>query len=221
MKTFVIIGISSFGRYLAQFLSEKSFNVIAIDNDESRINEVKDYVNKGIVTDAKDVKTLQKLGVQKADGVIVSLGEKVDDSMVIIYHLKQLGVKNLYVKVLSDDHIKIINLVKEAEIIFPEWDSAYKLAQRIGNPNILDFIPLSEEYSILDWIPTRDFVGKTIGETEFRDKYNVMVISIEETVPDRTKLIPRSTHVIKASDVLVLIGQNEDLEKLNKLKDDK
>ena len=218
MKTYVIIGLSSFGRYLAQFLSEKSFNVIGIDSDENKVNQVKGFVGKGIVTDAKDLETLQKIGVQKADGVIVSLGEKVDDSMVIIYHLKKLGVKTLYVKVLNDDHAKIINLIGDAEIIFPEWESAFKLAQRIDNPNILDFVPISDEYSILDWAPTAKFIGKTIGESDLKDKYNVMVISVEETVPNRTKLIPKSNHIIKDSDVLVLIGRNEDLEKLKKLK---
>lgn len=216
MKTYIIIGLNSFGQYLAQFLSEKSFNVIAIDSDESKVNQVKAYVGKGIVTDAKDLETLQKIGVQKADGIIVSLSEKVDDSMVIIYHLKKLGIKKLYVKVLNDDHAKIVNLIGDAEIIFPEWDSAFKLAHRIDNPNILDFVPLSDEYSILDWVPTRKFIGKSIGESELKDKYNVMVISVEETVPNRTKLIPRSNHIIKESDVLVVIGRNEDLEKLKK-----
>ena len=217
MKTFIIIGLSSFGQYLAQFLSERSFNVIAIDNDETRVNQVKEYVNKGILTDAKDLETLQKIGAQKADGVIVSLGEKVDDSMVILYHLKQLGVKKLYVKVLNDDHSKIIKLIGDVEIIFPEWESAFKLAQRIDNPNVLDFVPLSDEYSILDWLPTSKFIGKSIGESDLKDKFNVMVISVEETVPSRTKLIPKSNHIIKESDILVLIGRNEDLEKVKKI----
>lgn len=218
MKTYVIIGLSSFGRYLAEFFSERSFHVIGIDSAEEKVNQAKAFLTKGIVTDAKDMETLQKIGVQKADGVIVSLGEKVDDSMVIIYHLKKLGVQALYVKVLNDDHAKIVNLIGDAEIIFPDWESAFKLAQRIDNPNILDFVPLSDEYSILDWVPTEKFVGKSIGESDLKNKYNVMVISVEETVPSRTKLIPKSNHVIKDSDVLVLIGRNEDLEKLKKLK---
>ncbi|MBN1783307.1 TrkA family potassium uptake protein [bacterium] len=214
MKTYIIIGLSTFGRYLAQFLSEKSFHVIAIDSDENRVNQVKEFVSKGIVSDAKDIETLQKIGVDKADGVIVSLGDKVDDSMVLVYHLKKMGVKTLYVKVLNDVHAKIINMIGYAEIIFPEYDSAFKLAQRIDNPNILDFIPLSPGYSVMNWSPTRPFVGKSIGESDLKKKYNVMVISIEEMVPHRTNLIPDAGHVIKDSDVLVLIGKNEDLKRL-------
>lgn len=219
MKSYVIIGLSSFGRYLAQFLSERHFYVIAIDSDEQRVQEVKPFVTKGIIGNAKDLETLDKLGVKKADGVIVSLGEKVDDSMVIIYHLKQLGVKKLYVNVLNDDHAKIIQFIEEAEVVFPEWESAYRLAQRIDNPSILDYVPLSEDYGIIDWVPTKSFIGKTLGELDLRNKYGVQIVSVEETVPDRVKLIPRGSHLLKESDVLVIIGKNEDLDKLKRLQE--
>ena len=217
MKNYIIIGLSSFGRYLAQFLSEKYFHVIAIDSDESRVNQVKSIVSKGIVTEIKDMDTLVKIGVQKADGVIVSLDDEVNDSLIIIYHLRQLGVKNIYIKVLNEDHAKIINLIGNFEIIFPERDSAFKLAQRIDNPNILDYVPISEEYSILDWVPTGKYIGKRIGDVDLKKKYNVLVISVEEMVPNRTMLIPKANHVIKDSDVLVVIGKNEDLARLKKL----
>ena len=219
MKTYVIIGLSSFGRYLAQFLAERHFYVIAIDIDEARVQAVKPFVSKGIIGNAKDVETLEKLGVKKADGVVVSLEEKVDDSMVIIYHLRQLGVTNLYVKVLNDDHAKIVRLIEDADIIFPEKESAFKLAQRIDNPNILDYVPLSEDYSVIDWEPTKSFIGKTLGELDLKNKYGVQIISVEETIPNRVKLIPKSSHVLKESDILVVVGKNEDLEKLKNLEE--
>lgn len=217
MKTFVVIGLSSFGKYLAQFLHERNFEVIAIDSNEERVEEVKPYVTKGIIGNAKDKETLQKIGVEDADGVIVTLGEKVDDSLLVIFHLKELEVKNLYVKVLNEDHAKIVNLIETSEIIFPERESAFKLAQRIDNPNVLDYIPLSEGYSIIDWAPSKSFTGKSLGELDLKNEYGIQVVSIEETVPDRVKMIPRAGHVIKDSDVLVLIGKNEDLERLKKM----
>jgi trk system potassium uptake protein TrkA len=217
MKSYVIIGLSSFGRYLAQFLSERHFYVIAVDPDEERVRQIKPFVTKGIIGNAKDLETLDKLGVRKADGVIVSLGEKVDDSMVVIYHLKELGVKNLYVNVHNDDHAKIIQFIEQAEVVFPEWESAYRLAQRIDNPNVLDYVPLAEDYGIIDWVPTEAFIGKTVSDLDLKHKYGVQIVSIEETVPDRVKLIPRGNHVLKATDVLVIIGKNEDLDKLKGL----
>lgn len=217
MKSYVIIGLSSFGRYLAQFLTERNFYVIVIDSDESRVQEAKPFVAKGLVGDIKDIETLEKLGVKKADGVIVSLGEKVDDSMLLIYYLKQLDVENIYVKVLSDEHAKIVELLGAVELIFPERESAFRLAQRIDNPNIIDYIPLSEGYSIVDWIPSESVIGKSIGDLNLKNKYGIQVISVEETIPDRMKLIPRSNHIIKKSDVLIVVGRNEDLERLKNL----
>lgn len=217
MKSFVIIGLSSFGNYLVQFLHERGFGVTAIDSNEERVEEVKPFVTKGIIGNAKDKETLQKIGVEEADGVIVTLGEKVDDSLLVIFHLKELNVKNLYVKVLTEDHAKIVNLIETSEIIFPERESAFKLAQRIDNPNILDYIPLSEGYSIIDWAPSESFIGKSLGELDLKNNYNIQVVSIEETVPNRVKLIPRASHLIKESDILVIIGKNEDLERLKKI----
>ena len=217
MKSYVIIGLSSFGRYLAQFLTERNFYVIVIDSDENRVQEAKPFVAKGLVGKIKDIETLEKLGVKKADGVIVSLGEKVDDSMLLIYYLKQLGVENVYVKVLSEEHAKIVELLGDVELIFPERESAFRLAQRIDNPNIIDYIPLTEGYSIVDWIPSESVVGKSIGELNLKNKYGIQVISVEETIPDRMKLIPRASHVIKKSDVLIVVGRNEDLERLKNI----
>lgn len=217
MKSFIIIGLSSFGKYLAQYLHERGFAVVVIDSDEERVEEVKPFVNKGIIGNAKSKEMLQKIGVKDADGVIVSLGEKVDDSLLVIYHLKELDVKNLYVKVLTEEHAQIVNLIEASEIIFPERESAFKLSQRIDNPNILDYIPLTEGYSIIDWAPTKSFIGKTLSELDLKNKYNIQVVSIEETVPERIKMIPRAGFIIKDSDVLVIIGKNEDLERLKKI----
>ncbi len=218
MKSYILIGLSSFGKYLARFLADRGFNVTVIDTREELVEEIKPHISCGIIGNAKDKETLKKIGVEEADGVVVSLGEKVDDSLLVIYHLKELNVKELYVKVLTEEHAQIVNLIEASEIIFPERESAYKLAQRIDNPNVLDYIPLHEGYSIIDWAPPEDFFGKTLRDLDLKRNYNVQVISIEETVPDRIKLVPKANHVIKDSDVLVVMGTNEDLERLKALK---
>jgi len=217
MKSFVIIGLSSFGKYLAEFLYNRNFEVIAIDKNEDNIDQVKPYLVNGIIGNAKDKKTLIDIGVKDADGVIVSLGEKVDDSLLVIFHLKEIGVKRIYVKVHTEDHARIINLIEASEIIFPEKESAYKLAQGIDNPNILDYIPLSEGYSIIDWAPAKSLVGKSLEEVDLKHKYNVQIVSIEDRKSGRTTLIPRADHIIKESDILFMIGKNEDLEQLKKI----
>lgn len=220
MKSFVIIGLSSFGKYLAEFLYNRNFGVIAIDSNEERVEEVKPYVTKGIIGNAKYKETLQKIGVEEADGVIVTLGEKVDDSLLVIFHLKELKVENIYVKVLTEDHANIVNLIETSDIIFPERESAYKLAQRIDNPNILDYIPLSEGFSIIDWAPAESFIGKSLGKLDLKNKYEIQVVSIKDTVTDKVTMIPKANHIVKNNDILVLIGKNEDIEKLRQMDED-
>lgn len=214
----MIIGLSTFGQYMAQYLAERKFNIVAIDADEQRVERVKPYVKKGIIADATDKETLKKLGLQDADAVIVSLGESIDASLLAVLYLRELGCKEIHVKVLTEEHAKILNLIGVSEIIFPERDSAYKIAQRIDNPNILDYVPVIEGYSIVDLAPPASFTGKTLGELDLRNKYGVQVIIIKEIIPENVVVIPTASHVIKDSDLLVVMGKNEDLDRVKSLK---
>ncbi|MFQ5707032.1 MAG: potassium channel family protein [bacterium] len=218
MKTFAIIGLSTFGQYMAQFLSERNLDVVVIDSDEKRVEKVKPFVNKGIIADATDKATLRNLGLGEMDAVIVSLGEQIDASLLVVLYLKELGVTEIYVKALSEEHGKILHIIGAENIIFPERDSAFNLAQRIDNPDVLEYIPLTEGYSILDLAPPSHFIGKKLGELDLRNKYGIQVIIIKEIIPENIILIPRANHVIKDSDILVVMGENKDLEKLKKLK---
>lgn len=217
MKTFVIIGLSTFGYYMAQFLSKRNFHVIVIDADEGRVEKTKSYVRKGIIADATDKEMLNKVGLKETDAVIVSLGDSIDASLLVVLYLKEMGIENIYVKVLTEEHAKILNIIGASEIIFPERDSAFKLAQRVDNPDVLDYIPLTEGYSIIDLAPPASFLGKTLGELDLRNKYGVQVIIIKEFVPERVTLIPRANYLIKDSDLLVVMGKDEDLEGLKNL----
>ncbi len=177
---------------------------------------VKPYVTKGIIADARDMETLKKLGVTETDAVIVSLGESIDASLLVVLHLKELGIEEIFVKVLTEDHAKIVNIIGASEIVFPERDSAFKLAQRIDNPNILEYVPLTEGYSVIDLAPPESFTGKTLRELDLRNEYEVQVIIIKEMVPERV-IIPTANQVVKDSDLLVVMGKNEDLERLKKI----
>lgn len=216
-KTYVVIGLSTFGQYMVRYLANKEIEVVAIDHDESRLEAVKPYLAKGVIGDAKDRDTLEKLGVKEADGVVVTLGEQINDSIIVLLYLKEFGVEEVYFKVINEDHAKVAGLIDNAEIIFPERDSAYSLAQKIDNPNVLDFVPLASDYSIIDWIPAESMVGRKLNETRLKSDFNVKVVSIEQTEPERVKMVPRGNYIIKKSDILVIIGSNDDLDRVKKL----
>jgi trk system potassium uptake protein TrkA len=214
-ESFMVIGISTFSRYLIQNLHERNFKIIAIDLNEDRLDSVKPYLTKGIVGDASDMDFLKKAGVEDVDAIILSLGSKTDDSLVVLNNLHELEIENIYVKVVKDSHASIVHKLGASEVIFPEKESAIRLAQRIDNPNILDFVPLSEDYSIIDWTPEEEMIGKTLRELDLKNEYNVQVISIENDKED-TRILPKPYYKIKEGDVLVVVGENDDL---NALKD--
>ncbi len=216
MKTFAIIGLSTFGHYMAQFLSDRNLDVIVIDSDEDRVERAKQYVTKGIIADATDRVTLQSVGIDEADAVIVSLGESIDASLLVVMHLKEIGVKEIYVKVLTEDHAKIVSILGVTEIIFPEKDSAFTIAQRIDNHNVLDYIPLMDGYSIIDLTVPQTFIGKSLAELDLRNLCGTQIVIIRQSLAQEV-VVPKGDYAIKTGDVLVVMGKHEDLERLKKI----
>ncbi len=218
MRHFAVIGMSSFGYYLCKFMAERGFYVLAIDNDEVKINRVKDFVQKAVIADATDKETLERLGLGDFDGVVVSLGDRIDASILVTLYLRQLGVDEIIAKAITEDHGKILDLIGATTVLFPEKDMAYRLAHSLDNVNVLDYIPLASDVSIIEMAPPSSFLGKTLAELDLRRKYHVQVLMIKELVPENVVVIPTGDHVIKDSDVLVVMGKDEDLKRLESLK---
>ncbi len=214
MPKFAIIGLSSFGFYLSKFLSERKFDVMAIDSDESIIDKIKPFVSKAVIADVRDKELLESLDIQDFDVVVVSLGGHIDASILVTLYLKELGVKEIVAKAVTEDHGKILDRIGATSVIFPEKDIAYRVARRLSSSNILDVIPLSKGISILEFGPPTEFLGKSIGELNVRQRYGIQIIVIKEVVPENVVIIPMPDHVIKDSDILIGLGKNEDFKKL-------
>jgi trk system potassium uptake protein TrkA len=105
--------------------------------------------------------------------------------------------------------------VGATEVIIPERDIADKVARSLISPNVLDFIPLSEDFTISEVVPPTSFYGKTIGDLHLRSRYHIEVIAIREVLPGRLTMVPRADFVIKDSDILVIIGRQKDIQKIN------
>ncbi|MFX0139142.1 MAG: potassium channel family protein, partial [Candidatus Hodarchaeota archaeon] len=162
MRRFAIIGLSSFGFYLSKSLSERGFKVIAIDKDELIIEKIKPFVHKAVIADARDKDTLESLGIGDFDVVVVSLGGHIDASTLVTLYLKELNVKEIIAKAVTEDHGKILDRIGATTVIFPEKDIAHRLARSLASINVLDVIPLSPGISILEFGPPSKFLGKTI-----------------------------------------------------------
>ncbi len=218
MKSFAIIGLSSFGYFLAHHLSENGHQIMAIDKNEERIERVKSFVDKAIIADATDKNTLSSLGLQDLDGVIVSLGDEMDASILVTLYLRELKVSTIIAKALTEDHGKILDIIGATQVVFPERDQAVRLARTLESEYILDTINVAEGISIIEVAPPQEFVGHTLGELDLRRKYDVLVLVVKEVVPEEVVMIPTADHMIKDTSILMILGTDEALNKIKKMK---
>jgi trk system potassium uptake protein len=214
MKRVVVVGLGIFGFNLARELFEKGIEVIAIDKNRDIIQKIRDFSTKAVLADGTDKDVMESIGIQPDDVAIISFGEDLAASTLTTLHLKELKVKNIIVKAPNDDHKRILEKVGANEVIIPEKEMARKVARGILAPNVLDFLPVSEDYTICEIAPPPGFLGKSIGELNLRNKFHIEVIAIRDVLSDKIQMVPRANFVIKDSDVLVILGKEADVQKI-------
>jgi len=214
MKQFAVIGLGNFGYYLATQLYKKGYEVLAIDKRPDLVQEIKDSVNQAIVADATERKTLEAMGLEQMDAAVVCIGSVLSNSILATLNLKDIGVKRVLAKALSEAHGRILYKIGASEVFFPEKDLALSLAERIHNPNMIDYLPFLEGYSIVELSPPKDFIGKSLQDLDLINRLGIQIIAVKEVIQDRLNLIPTAKFVIKDSDILIILGPNESLEKL-------
>lgn len=218
MKRFAVIGTGKFGYHIAKALYEAKNQVIAIDRNKDRIQAIAPHCTSAIVQDVTDIEALKGLGLDEMDAVIVSTGANMKPSILICFHLARLGIKRIIAKADDDDHGEILKQLGATEIIRPGMDMAHRLAMRLTSPNILDFLPLEEEYTIVQVDPPPSFIGKSLMELELRKRYQVNVIAVKELTPERFFMVPGADFTVKNSDTLIILGKKSDLAKIKDLK---
>jgi len=214
MRRVVVIGLGIFGFNIAKDLYENGMEVIAIDKNKDIIQKIKDFSTKAILADGTDKEVMESIGIQQDDVVIISFGENLAASTLVTLHLKEMKVKTIIVKAPNEDHKHVLEKVGATEVIIPEREMADKVAKSLISPNVLDYIPLSEDYTVCEIVPPASFMGKTIGDLHLRSKHHIEVIAVREMLPERLTMVPRADFVIKDSDILVVIGKEADIQKI-------
>jgi len=212
---FAVIGLGSFGFNVAKTLYEKENEVVAIDSDKEKIEAVKDFVSHAVQMDSANKENLEALGLKEMDVIVVSLGPEMEASILTALFLHELGAKRIVAKALTEDHAKVLEAVGATEVIYPEKDMAIKTALRLNSPNILDYFPLLSGISIQEIAPPEKFIGKSLKELDLRNKYGIQVIAIKEVIAEKTTFIPKADFVIKDSDILIVMGEEKQLAKIN------
>jgi trk system potassium uptake protein TrkA len=214
MKRVVVIGLGIFGFNIAKALFEGGLEVIAIDKDKDIVQHIRDFSTKAVVADATDTEVLESVGIQPEDVAIISFGEDLAAASLITLHLREMKVHNIIVKVPNEDYKKVLEKVGATEIIIPEKEMASKVARSLISPNVIDFIPLSGDYTICEMAPPSVFYGKTLGELHLRARYHIDVIAVKEILSDQVRMVPRADYMIKDTDVLIVIGKERDIAKV-------
>jgi len=214
MKRVVVIGLGIFGSQLARQLYESGLEVVAIDKNRDVVQRIKDHSTKAVLADATDKELLESIGIDAKDTVVISFGEDLSASTLLTLYLKEMKVKEIIVKVPNEDYKRILLKVGASEAIIPEREMANKVARSIISPNVLEYLPISEDYTIVELAPPTDFIGKSLADLDLRKKYNLQVIAIRDVLADKMQLVPRANAVIKDSDVLVIIGREDDIRKI-------
>ncbi len=216
MRKIAVIGLSSFGISALKTLSEQNIEIIAIDTDEKKIDDIKDFVTLPLVMDATKKDNLKSVEIDKTDVVIVSTGPELEPSILIVNILKELGVKRIIAKALSEEHARILSLVGATEISYPERDAGKKIAKMLNFSNLLDYLPFDSGFMIQEIASPDIFYGKSLAELDIRNKFNITIIAIRSIIPEKMIPNPGADFIIKDSDILIIFGSEGDIEKFHK-----
>jgi trk system potassium uptake protein TrkA len=211
MKRFVIIGLGNFGSTVAETLHANRHDVIAVDPSEDAVDRITPHVSRGAVGDGCNIQILEHVGARGADAGVVSTGDNITASILATMALKDLGVQELYVKVISRDHARVMERLGVTETIFPERDSAIALGTRMSGTAILNYVRLGTGISIQEMGVPDSWNGKTLRQLELRRRYNISVVGLHDVLTDRINVALDPDQVLKDSDTLLLAGRDEDL----------
>ncbi|MCR1949688.1 MULTISPECIES: TrkA family potassium uptake protein [unclassified Clostridium] len=211
-KQFVIIGLGRFGSSIAKTLYSLGNDVLAIDRDEDIVQEIADSVTHAVQLDATDENALRALGIRNFDVAVVTIGDNIQSSIMATLLVKELGVKYIIAKGHSDLHAKVLYKIGADRVVLPEKDMGVRVAHNLVSANILDYIELSEDYSVMEIQALDEWSGKTLNELRLRSKYGINVMAIKRG--DDVNLSPSAEDIVEDNDVIVAIGSAEDLNRL-------
>lgn len=213
-KQFVVIGLGNSGYFLARHLTALGHDVLVIDSSPEKIQDITASVSQAVVADSTRKKQMASLPLNKVDSVVVCIGEDLEASLLTVLNLKELGVKHIIAKSSSPAHTVILEKLGVSDIFHPERDMSISLAERMNRPNMLDYLPFMEGFSIVELACPEKFIGKTLKELSLTSKYGVQVIAIRDPLETEPKLGNLADYVLQERDVLFIIGPNKVLDKI-------
>jgi trk system potassium uptake protein TrkA len=220
-RSFAVIGLGRFGSAMAHTLMELGQEVIGVDSDEDRVRKLAEVLSQAAQIDATDLRALKEVGVHDVDVAVVSIGENIEASLLVVMQVMELGVNEIIAKAVTPLHGRILQKLGVKRVIYPERDMAIRVAHSLVVPNSLDYIELSRDFSIVEIPAPKEFVGQSLRQLELRPRYGLTLIAVKRRSGDGdgevTNIAPLASEVIEAGDVLSLLGANDRLAQLSGL----
>ena len=220
-RTFAVIGLGRFGAAMATTLSNLGHEVIGIDGSDDRVNALADQVSQTVKLDATDERALRAAGIQDVDVAVVSIGENIESSLLVVTLVKELGIENIVAKAVTSLHGRILEKLGVTRVVFPEREMAMRIAHSLVIPNVLDYIELSGDFSIVELPAPPEFYGQTLRDIGLRARFGLTTIAIKRKsktgVEDSTVVSRGPDDVVQPGDVLALLGSNERLGQIEKM----
>lgn len=217
-KHFVILGLGTFGGALASQLAANGCRVTGVDSNQALVEALKDKLYEAVIADATERSVFEQLGLAGVDAVLISLGEDLSPSLLATLHAKEAGAKRIIVKGLSDEHGRILHALGVERVVFPEIEIARQTADEMTWPNVLDYVPIDPEHSVIEITVPDSLAGTSLMEADLRRRYNIWVIGIKEALSGKFHMFPGPEFRFNDDQLLVLVGKLDDLNTFRELK---
>ena len=211
-KEFVVFGMGKFGTSVAKTLADNGCQVMAVDSDPDKVEEIAEHVTYAVCMDVTDADAIHSLGIRNFDGAIVAIGENLEASVLVTIITKELGIPYVLAKAQTELQAKVLKKVGADKIIFPEKESGIRIANNLASDNFFDAIELSTKYSLMDLDVPAEWIGKTLRELNLRATKKINIIGIRRN--EEFEITPDPDAPLTEEDVLVVIGKNQTLTKL-------
>ncbi|HKK28601.1 MAG TPA: TrkA family potassium uptake protein [Gemmatimonadota bacterium] len=209
VKRFLVIGLGHFGSWVARALHAQGHEVISIEERGELVDRYAPMMTRGVVGDATNRDLLREIGAATVDAAVISTGEDLATSILATLALREMGVEEIYVKVTSPEAARALDAFQVRETIFPEREVAFRLAHRIASKTVLDYLPLSEGYSIQEIAIPDEWLGKSLRELSLPQRFGIQVVAIYDVLNDSMQVVPDPEKPLKESDVAIVAGQDE------------
>ena len=214
MNSFVVIGLGRFGSRIARKLYSMNCEVLAVDIDNEKVQQIADEVTQAVTGDAEDKDVLRALGVRNCDCAIVCMASNLSASIIVTMNLKELEVPFICAKAQGKMHQKILEKLGADSVVIPEREMADRLANKLVEPNILDVIEISDDYSLVEEQAPEAWYNKSIKDLSVRARLGINIIAVKNGKD--INIAPGGEYVVQKGDVLVIIGRDDALVKLRR-----